>query len=205
MKLYTIQEVIDDIKSSCGIDISLNNIVKNVRFVNLYSDYFPSPPDNATVNEFKQSVQNYLNNFDNALAPCDIWPTNEHLFYLYKVNVPDNGSIFDSSMSLIGAAGNKENIFKLFDSDVVKEQAQHLCVVSVGTREVMYLDRATLGSETDKKSDSTAVSKEKSQTVDFTHQALNQDDSEKVQDLRHNASLLGKYFTEEKLNNNRLH
>jgi hypothetical protein len=201
VKLHSVEEVIDDIKRSCGLDITLGDIAQNAKFVNLYSDFFPSPPDTATVDEFKKSVMNFLNHFNNVLACCDIWPTDEHVFYLYKVNTSGDGNIFNTKLSLIGVAETKENILKLLDSDAVVQEVWHICIVNTRDSEVYYFDRQQSNLQVNNAPITDSVVNEKKLSkVDFDDQtSKNNSGSEKLKDAHSSTKTSTGYLVSRRL------
>jgi len=78
MKLYTIEEVIDDIQRFEGVTVTPPlHLLKGSRFVRLYSEeYMLSLSDNKVVDDLHLRVKNYLSNKSIHLLCPDVVPGN---------------------------------------------------------------------------------------------------------------------------------
>lgn len=141
MQLYTPEQFIDDIErfEHCEVtgDMSIRNT--GVRFLKLYSECFE---EKLSVDGWHQRMEKRLSalysNTDVLLPTCDIYPSNDKAFYVYRVNWSPSRLLRETNLEFIGTLDCKEEINKYFDP---KSGEMSICIVSTKTEEIMYFDR----------------------------------------------------------------
>lgn len=141
MQLHTPDEFIKDIErfEICDTgDGTFNVKCTGVRFLKLYSECFEEKlsTDNWCDNICKRI--NELFSDPNVLLPtCDIYPSDDKSFYVYRVNWTPRRLLREAQLTLLSTEDTKEDTFKYFESD----HETQICIISTQTGEVMYFDR----------------------------------------------------------------
>lgn len=141
MKLHTPDEFVEDIErfeicEANGDIFSIKNT--GVRFLKLYSEYFGRMLGigNWHVNIGKRINEMYSD--PNVLLPtCDIYPSSEKAFYVYRVNWSPSKLLREAQLTLLSTEDTNEDACKYFQS----EHETQICIISTQTNEVMYFDR----------------------------------------------------------------
>jgi hypothetical protein len=141
MQRYTLDEFLEDIKHFEVCDIDGSDIdIKNpgISFLKLYSECFEEKLGTDNWAEVISSRVNKMFGDPNVLLPaCDIYPSSEKAFYIYRVRWTPSKLLREAQLTLLSMEDNKEDAAKYFGS----EHETQICIVSTQTDEVMYFDR----------------------------------------------------------------
>jgi hypothetical protein len=141
MKLYTPDEFIEDIErfEICDAGDSTFDVKgTGVRFLKLYSECFEEKlsTDNWHDNIGKR-IDQMFSDVNILLPTCDIYPSNNSAFYVYRVNWTPRKLLREAQLTLLSTEDTKEDAAKYFKC----EHETKICIVSTRTDEVMYFDR----------------------------------------------------------------
>lgn len=109
LKLYSIEEVLQDIESLEEIKFVHLIIPEGFTFINLYSDIYTKTEDSKTVDDLIQKIDKFVKN--NAVPLLDIKPNNTHKYIIYSSDDSIN-------FNLIGYA-NCENELTIYKKTII--------------------------------------------------------------------------------------
>jgi hypothetical protein len=140
MNLYSMQDVIEDIQRTEGVEMELPN-QRPVSYLKLYSQVHAHPMSNdATLNELNKRVNRFLNNPEYAVPPCDVCPLvhcEEYSFLVYRIKgLPC--AIVDSHLEFIAGHQEADDLSKYLSAD---SNEMAICVIFADTGEVSYHNR----------------------------------------------------------------
>jgi hypothetical protein len=141
MKLHTLDEFLEDIERFEVCDVNGHNlgiVNSGIRFLKLYSEYFEQKlgVDNWHENTAKRT-NGMFSDPNVLLPPCDIYPSSEKAFYVYRVKWTPSKLLREAELTLLSTEDTNEDAVKYFES----EHETQICIVSTQTDEVMYFDR----------------------------------------------------------------
>lgn len=111
MKLYTTEEIVEDIKKFEGVDVKLHEVFNNARYLKLYSDVFStSISENSTVSRLQSRIMEFVQGCNILIPPCDIYPTQEYKHWVYKAAIAENKIVSLDKNSTLLFTSNDEYV-----------------------------------------------------------------------------------------------